>query len=190
MCWVLFRRLNVYDVSIYIDFSIRQNFFLGYLDKLIFSLTLLFLPGNARMSDVYEEYSRVPVQRSPIYHHITYGTAITATERKSDFILTTDTPYGYLALLGELWGVYYENFEENGSHYNSTALYMKCTHWFVVSCFAVVITLMAKCKSEWPRAAYRYSFFDIDIGIAFWYRYQFDPYRNIHITILPRERPF
>ena len=33
-----------------------------------------------------------------------------ATGRKSDFKLTTDTPY--LALTGELWGAYYENFEE------------------------------------------------------------------------------
>ena len=46
---------------------------------------------------------------------------MTATECKSDFILTTDTPY--LTLTGELWGVYYENFEENGPHYNDTALY-------------------------------------------------------------------
>ena len=36
---------------------------------------------------------------------------MTATEHKSDFELTTDTPY--LALVGELCGVYYENFEEN-----------------------------------------------------------------------------
>ena len=42
---------------------------------------------------------------------MTYGTAMTATERKSDFKLTTGTPY--LALTGELWGVYYEKFEEN-----------------------------------------------------------------------------
>ena len=46
---------------------------------------------------------------------------MTATECKSDFILTTDTPY--LTLTGELWGVYYENFEENGPRYNGTALY-------------------------------------------------------------------
>ena len=36
---------------------------------------------------------------------------MTASERNSDFKLTTDTPY--LALTGELWGVYYENIEEN-----------------------------------------------------------------------------
>ena len=42
------------------------------------------------------------------------------------------------------------------------------------------------------RAAYPYNFFDIDAdtGTAFWYQYQFYPYRDIHITILPWERPF
>ena len=45
---------------------------------------------------------------------------MTAAERKSDFKLTTDTPY--LALTGDLWGVYYENFEENWPRYNGTAL--------------------------------------------------------------------
>ena len=42
------------------------------------------------------------------------------TEHKSDFKLKTDTPY--LALTGELWGVSYENFEENWPRYNGTAL--------------------------------------------------------------------
>ena len=35
---------------------------------------------------------------------------MTATECKSDFKLTTHTPY--LALTGELWGLCYENFEK------------------------------------------------------------------------------
>ena len=47
----------------------------------------------------------------------------TATKRKSDFKLTTDTPY--LALPGELWGAYYENLEENWQLYNGTALYLE-----------------------------------------------------------------
>ena len=38
--------------------------------------------------------------RSPIYHDIAIGIAMRAVERKSDFKLTTDTPY--LALTGEL----------------------------------------------------------------------------------------
>ena len=40
-----------------------------------------------------------------------YGAAMTATKHKPDFKLTTDAPY--LALTDEIWGVYYENFEEN-----------------------------------------------------------------------------
>ena len=42
------------------------------------------------------------------------------------------------------------------------------------------------------RAAYRYRFFDIDTDTdtAFRYRYQFDPYRDIHATILSRVRLF
>ena len=44
----------------------------------------------------------------------------------------------------------------------------------------------------WPRAAYRYRFFDIDTNTdtTFRYRYQFDPYRDIHETILSRVRLF
>ena len=47
---------------------------------------------------------------------------MTAGESRSDFKLITDTPY--LALTGELWGVYYENYEENWPRYNGTALYL------------------------------------------------------------------
>ena len=46
-----------------------------------------------------------------IYHGITYDTVITVTESESDIRITTDTPY--LALMGELWGVYCEDFGEN-----------------------------------------------------------------------------
>ena len=47
---------------------------------------------------------------------------MTATEHKSDLKLKTDTPY--LALMGELWGVYYENFEEKWPCYNGTTLFI------------------------------------------------------------------
>ena len=40
---------------------------------------------------------------------------MTATERESDFKLKTDTPY--LTLMGELWGVYHDNFGENWPRY-------------------------------------------------------------------------
>ena len=47
---------------------------------------------------------------------------MTAAELKSDFKLTTDTPY--LALTRELWGVNCVYLAENLSHYNGTALYI------------------------------------------------------------------
>ena len=65
-------------------------------------------------------YNQVPLQRGPIYHYITHGTAMTA-EHVSDFNLTRDTPH--LALTGELWGVYCEDFGENWPHHNGTALF-------------------------------------------------------------------
>ena len=46
---------------------------------------------------------------------------MTAAEHVSDFNLTTDTPH--LALTGELWGVYCEDFVENWPCYIGTALY-------------------------------------------------------------------
>ena len=65
-------------------------------------------------------YSRLPLKRGPLYHDITNGTAMPAPERKSDLKLTKDTPY--IALTGELWGVCYDNFEENWPHHNGTTL--------------------------------------------------------------------
>ena len=44
-----------------------------------------------------------------------------SSRTKSDFKLATDTPY--LALTGELWGVYCEDLWENRPRYNDTALY-------------------------------------------------------------------
>ena len=45
---------------------------------------------------------------------------MTATECKSNFKHTTETPY--LALMGKLLGVYSKNFEENWQRYNGTTL--------------------------------------------------------------------
>ena len=53
-----------------------------------------------------------------------------AWKPESDFKLTTDTPY--LGLTGELWGVYYENFEEYWPRYNGTALYLYQLPWWSV----------------------------------------------------------
>ena len=50
------------------------------------------------------------------------GTWRTATERNLDLKLTRDIPY--LALTGDLWGVYCDKCDENGPRYNGTALYI------------------------------------------------------------------
>ena len=42
-------------------------------------------------------------------------------ESESYLRITKDNPY--LALTGELWDVYFEEFGENWLHYNGTALY-------------------------------------------------------------------
>ena len=55
---------------------------------------------------------------------------MTATEHKSYFKVTTNTPY--LALTGELWGVYYDNFKENWPRYNGTTLYDAGCHVSIV----------------------------------------------------------
>ena len=47
---------------------------------------------------------------------------MTAAERKSDFKITTDTPY--LALTDELSRVYCEDLGENWPRYNGTVLYV------------------------------------------------------------------
>ena len=47
---------------------------------------------------------------------------MTKVEPKSEFDSTKDTTY--LALTGELWGVFREDFGENWSRYNGTALYI------------------------------------------------------------------
>ena len=59
-------------------------------------------------------------------HPIPYGAAMTGTESKSDFKLTTCTQY--LAQTGELWGVFCENFGEKWPSYNVTTLYIGFYH--------------------------------------------------------------
>ena len=56
---------------------------------------------------------------------ISYGTSVTEELHESELIykkkiLTIDTPY--LALTGELWGVYCEDFQEKIPRFNATAL--------------------------------------------------------------------
>ena len=57
---------------------------------------------------------------------------MTTAEHKSDFELTKYIPY--LALLGELWDVFCENFWKKWLHYNGTALYLVMS---TVQCFTL-----------------------------------------------------
>ena len=86
------------------------------------------------------KYSEMPLWRGPIYHDITYSTAITVAESKSDFLTPTDTPY--LSLMGELWGVYDEDFEENRLHYSGTTLYSYCHSLMNISANTDVLLLV------------------------------------------------
>ena len=51
--------------------------------------------------------------------------AITAAKQQTDIELTKETPY--LALTGEIWGVYYDTFRENWPRYNGIVLYIYFT---------------------------------------------------------------
>ena len=55
---------------------------------------------------------------------------MTPTVHTSDFILTTNTPF--LTLTGELWGAYYENFEENGPCNNGTTLEAAVNYYYLL----------------------------------------------------------
>ena len=63
--------------------------------------------GN-EMFRVHCVYSRVPLWRGPLYYNILYCSKVTDVDNESGFIFTKYTPY--LAIAGELWGVYCENF--------------------------------------------------------------------------------
>ena len=69
-----------------------------------------------------------------------YDKTMKAAECKSDFELTKSTPY--LALKGELWGIYCEDLGENGLHYNGTVLHLLL--WINVISSPVVIEIFIK----------------------------------------------
>ena len=69
---------------------------------------------------------------------------MTAGESRSGFKLITDTPY--LALTGELWGVYYESYEENWPRCNGTALYFQVS--VVFSTWGTLVNL-AEGRRTW-----------------------------------------
>ena len=66
--------------------------------------------------------SRVPLQRVQLLHYVAYGTAVNERKQGYAFKLTKDTTQ-YLALTGELLGVYCEICLEKLPCYNNTASY-------------------------------------------------------------------
>ena len=68
-------------------------------------------------------------------------------ENELDLKLTKHTPY--LALAGELWVVYCENWGGNWTRYNGIALYLvmpcgdvdRCDHWFRLLSLVIYSTL-------------------------------------------------
>ena len=72
--------------------------------------------------------------RFNICHDITFSTA-TMTEHKSNIKLSKNTPY--LAIMGELWGVFCEYFGVNWPQYSGTAL-----------CILLESILMGYCKKD------------------------------------------
>ena len=67
-----------------------------------------------------KSYSRVPLSHGPILYDIVLIITETEAEYRSDAAPTKDTPY--LALKGELWGVFCEYLWENWPRYHGTAL--------------------------------------------------------------------
>ena len=78
--------------------------------------------SSCTLRKIGTKYSQVPLYRGLIYHYFTYDTTITVAESESDIKITAGTPY--LALQGDLWGVYCEDLGENWPRYNRIALYV------------------------------------------------------------------
>ena len=60
------------------------------------------------------------IQHDNMILYTVVSTTVTTAEHNTKFVLTKDTPY--LALAGELGGVYYDAFQKNWSSYNSTVV--------------------------------------------------------------------
>ena len=87
---------------------------------------------NIKQNQMVLGYSGVPLQRGIILHKIAHIAAVPNVEYKWELEATNDTPY--LALTGELWGGFCDDFRENWPRYNGTALYhiSICTVWHIL----------------------------------------------------------
>ena len=67
-------------------------------------------------------YHKLSIYRGHIQHHCAHSPAMILAKLRPNFALTNDTPY--LALTGELKGVFRELFKEKWLWYTESALYM------------------------------------------------------------------
>ena len=70
---------------------------------------------------LHVQYCILPIYRAHIQHDSAHNPTITVAKLGSNFALTNDT--SYLALTGELWGVFREWFKEKWPRYIESALY-------------------------------------------------------------------
>ena len=70
------------------------------------------------------EYNTIMCRYNVVQHNAIFRTTLDVTEvlYKSEYVFTKDTPY--LALRGELWGVFWGDFQEHWLHHNDTTLYL------------------------------------------------------------------
>ena len=76
--------------------------------------------------------------------NIVYSTLVTMAEDESECVFTICTPY--LAFMGELSGVYCDEFGENWPRYNGTALYHEklSTYWEYYFLITIIAYNVAK----------------------------------------------
>ena len=95
------------------------------------------------LQEIYRIQSCAVKTRSNITWYCTQHSG-TEAEYQSKAEPTKDTPY--LALTGELWGVFRELFGENWPHYGGTALY-----WPYHNCTTLYIFVLPQINSAWQK---------------------------------------
>ena len=76
-----------------------------------FHIYMLYLQIDELVQERRNSIANTLELHGKIYHDTSRNIVITTAGHKSDFQFTKDTPY--LALTGEIWGVYCEYFEKN-----------------------------------------------------------------------------
>ena len=113
----LWPKLHLFRFWLLIDQSVKQ-----WINEQSINQTVSWsINQSSYMSVITVRFGYDEVEYDMILWYIACSTAVTEAEHNSDIKPTTDTPY--LALMGELWGVYCEDLGENWLCYNGTTLY-------------------------------------------------------------------